>query len=85
MSMPPPACGMGIGVGIGMGIGVGRSPFHHPPKFVSERPASSHTAGSAARREARSRVDRLGITKVGLLNGKGSRQQNGSRHDCSSV
>ena len=38
-----------------LGTGTARSSTHLPPKFVSERPASSHTAGSAVRSAARSR------------------------------
>ena len=41
--------GIGTGMGIGMGAGIGSSLGAQPPqKFVSVRPASSHTAGSAA-------------------------------------
>ena len=60
MPAPPPANGIGIGTGIGVGIGAGiGSSARSPPQphwFVSVRPASSHTAGSAVRSEASRRL-----------------------------
>jgi hypothetical protein len=57
--------GTGIGMGIGAGIGSSLASPIHPHVLVRVRPASSHTAGSAARSEASRRVTDSASRKSG--------------------